>query len=299
MHRSKNSFLEWLVYSLIFFFLYDIIWILVDLPDFLQSVSGLYPELLVDFALCGLFSLSSLYLNRWLFKQQRFWREWQGHRVFVQNGLVLLGFNLLIAGGCELLLSLVAPKLMMQDIWGTSFLFGLIASLVALIHLSMHFSDMIVLKGKENLALQKRYLMLQLDPHFVFNSLSSLAGMIGEDPKMAEDYVVKLSHIYRYILQHIDKKYITLGRRHRLHQVVHRAVQHAIRQRHRPARRRFARRPQRMYSLAESTAYHRECREAQLSAERHRTSCVSWSPGRHARHKEQTAYIPTRPTTRA
>ena len=211
MHRSKNSFLEWLVYSLIFFFLYDIIWILVDLPDFLQSVSGLYPELLVDFALCGLFSLSSLYLNRWLFKQQRFWREWQGHRVFVQNGLVLLGFNLLIAGGCELLLSLVAPKLMMQDIWGTSFLFGLIASLVALIHLSMHFSDMIVLKGKENLALQKRYLMLQLDPHFVFNSLSSLAGMIGEDPKMAEDYVVKLSHIYRYILQHIDKKYITLA----------------------------------------------------------------------------------------
>ena len=75
----------------------------------------------------------------------------------------------------------------------------------------MHFSDMIVLKGKENLALQKRYLMLQLDPHFVFNSFSSLAGMIGENPKMAEDYVVKLSHIYRYILQHIDKEYITLA----------------------------------------------------------------------------------------
>ena len=120
MHRSKNSFLECLVYSLIFFFLYDIIWLLVDLPD------------------CGLFSLSSLYLNRWLFRQRRFWREGQSHRVFVQNGLVVLGFNLPIAGGCELLLSLVA-----------------------LIHLSMHFSDMIVLKGKENLALQKRYLMMQ------------------------------------------------------------------------------------------------------------------------------------------
>lgn len=45
----------------------------------------------------------------------------------------------------------------------------------------------------------------------MFNSLSSLAGMIGENPKMAEDYVVKLSHIYRYILQHIDKEYITLA----------------------------------------------------------------------------------------
>ena len=90
MHRSKNSFHEWLVYSLIFF-LYDIIWLLVDLPDFLQSISGLYPELLVDFALCGLFSLSSLHLNRWLFRQRRFWREGQGHRVFVLNGLVVLG----------------------------------------------------------------------------------------------------------------------------------------------------------------------------------------------------------------
>ena len=28
---------------------------------------------------------------------------------------------------------------------------------------------------------------------------------------MAEDYVVKLSHIYRYILQQIDKEYITLA----------------------------------------------------------------------------------------
>ena len=285
MHRFKNSFLEWLVYSLIFFFLYDIIWLLVDLPDFLQSVNGLYPELLVDFALCGLFSLSSLYLNRWLFRQRRFWREGQNHRVFVQNGLVVLGFNLLIAGGCELLLSLVAPKLMMQDIWGTSFLFGLIASLVALIHLSMHFSDMIVLKGKENLALQKRYLMMQLDPHFVFNSLSSLAGMIGEDPKMAEDYVVKLSHIYRYILQHIDKEYITLAdgtdfiksyigllnMRYDNAIVLHADDLHGDRDE----------------CILSLSLHHRECCEAQLSAERCRASCVSWSPGQHARHKEQ------------
>lgn len=211
MNKSKNYFLEWLIYSLISFFLYDIIWILVDLPDFKQSISDQYTELLVDFVLCGIFSLTSGYLNRWLFRQRLFKREWQGHKVFVLNGLVVLGFNLLIAEGCELLLSLVTPTFIMDDIWETSFLFGLIASLVALIHLSMHFSDMIIRKGKENLALQKRYLMLQLNPHFVFNSLSSLAGMIEEDPKMAEDYVVKLSHIYRYILQHIDKDYITIS----------------------------------------------------------------------------------------
>ena len=62
-----------------------------------------------------------------------------------------------------------------------------------------------------NLTLQKKYLKLQLDPHFVFNSLSSLTGMIEETPKQAEDYVVKLSHTYRYILRHIDCDYTSLS----------------------------------------------------------------------------------------
>lgn len=97
---------------------------------------------------------------------------------------------------------------------------------------------------------------------------------------MAEDYVVKLSHIYRYILQHIDKKYITLAdgtdfiksyiglfnMRYDNAIVLHADDLHGDRNE--------------CILSAESTAYHRECREAQLSAERHRTSCVSWSPGR-------------------
>ena len=65
-----------------------------------------------------------------------------------------------------------------------------------------------VLKGKENLALQKRYLMLQLDPHFVFNSFSSLAGMIGENPKMAEDRLKRRclnNHRLRYKLESENK----------------------------------------------------------------------------------------------
>lgn len=211
IRRCGQPIMEWLAYSLLFFFLYGIIWILADLPDFKLSISEQYRELLADFVLCGIFSLASGYMNRWLFRQQRFKRESQGHHAFVINGLIVLGFNLLIAGGCELVLFFVLPSFPMEGIWGTSFLFGLIASMVALIHLSIHFSDQILRKGKENLALQRRYLMLQLDPHFVFNSLSSLAGMIEESPKMAEEYVVKLSHIYRYILQHIDKDYMTIG----------------------------------------------------------------------------------------
>ena len=61
------------------------------------------------------------------------------------------------------------------------------------------------------MCLQKKYLKLQLDPHFVFNSLSSLAGMIEDEPQRAEEYVVRLSQVYRYMLFNIDQDYITIS----------------------------------------------------------------------------------------
>jgi len=43
-------------------------------------------------------------------------------------------------------------------------------------------------------------LKLQLDPHFLFNNLSTLTSLIEEDQKLAVDYVISLSSIYRYML---------------------------------------------------------------------------------------------------
>lgn len=41
----------------------------------------------------------------------------------------------------------------------------------------------------------------QLNPHFLFNCLNSIRGMIGEDPEHARDMVTRLSNILRYSLQ--------------------------------------------------------------------------------------------------
>lgn len=43
-------------------------------------------------------------------------------------------------------------------------------------------------------------LKLQLDPHFLFNNLSTLTSLIDEDQQLAVDYVINLSSIYRYML---------------------------------------------------------------------------------------------------
>lgn len=201
---------EWLAYTLMFVFLYDVIWALVDFDDFLRTCDGHYIWLLIDFVYCGIFSLVSIMLNRRLFRLDRFQRGVTGYRFVLRNGFVVLVSNLLVAGACELFMNYLAPwGLVADEVWGTSFLFGVIASLMALIHLSLHYSEMVMTKTEEIAALQKKYLKLQLDPHFVFNNLSSLAGMIAERPQMAERYVVKFSHIYRYMLRHIEQDYIT------------------------------------------------------------------------------------------
>ena len=52
----------------------------------------------------------------------------------------------------------------------------------------------------ENALLQLDKLKEKVDPHFLFNSLTSLNGLIEEQPELAKSFVVKLSRVYRYVL---------------------------------------------------------------------------------------------------
>jgi len=54
---------------------------------------------------------------------------------------------------------------------------------------------------QQELALSKfESLKDQIQPHFLFNSFSVLTAIIEEDPKLAVEFVAKLSKIYRYVL---------------------------------------------------------------------------------------------------
>lgn len=51
----------------------------------------------------------------------------------------------------------------------------------------------------------------QISPHFLFNSLNTLAAIIPEDASQAEKFTEKLSDVYRYILQYKDKELVFLN----------------------------------------------------------------------------------------
>ena len=62
-------------------------------------------------------------------------------------------------------------------------------------------------------ALTKAQLTLlknELDPHFMYNALNSLSWLIQKDTDKADNFITKLSEVYRYFLVNKNKEHVTL-----------------------------------------------------------------------------------------
>jgi signal transduction histidine kinase len=55
-----------------------------------------------------------------------------------------------------------------------------------------------------------RALRAQIHPHFLFNTLNSIASLIASDPAEAEDVVTRLAELFRYTLQASDREHSPL-----------------------------------------------------------------------------------------
>ena len=72
-------------------------------------------------------------------------------------------------------------------------------------------------QAQENESLKSAYAIAELEllkerlnPHFLFNSLSSLSGIVREDPVLAQQYINHLSKVFRYALLDQSRHLVTL-----------------------------------------------------------------------------------------
>jgi len=63
---------------------------------------------------------------------------------------------------------------------------------------------------RENLLAKYETLKNQVNPHFLFNNLNTLTGIIEQKPELATDFIKKLSDIYRYVLEQNDKEIVSI-----------------------------------------------------------------------------------------
>lgn len=63
---------------------------------------------------------------------------------------------------------------------------------------------------REKSLMQYHHLRNQVNPHFLFNTLTSLDGLIVTDPELASQFVRHLSKVYRYVLEHAENEVVSL-----------------------------------------------------------------------------------------
>lgn len=90
---------------------------------------------------------------------------------------------------------------------------GLISFLVSLLINNLTEHQRVVLENQqlqsENLLIRYQTLQKQLSPHFLFNSLNTLDGLIGTDDPSAHNYLHRLAATFRYSMQ--DQVEVTLA----------------------------------------------------------------------------------------
>jgi LytS/YehU family sensor histidine kinase len=80
--------------------------------------------------------------------------------------------------------------------WGARWLFGQIKSTIK--------------QKRAKTSIELIHLQSQVSPHFFFNTLNNLYGLIDKDSKKAKDMVLKLSDMMRYSIYDGQKEWVTL-----------------------------------------------------------------------------------------
>jgi two-component system LytT family sensor kinase len=164
-----------------------------------------------------LMAYPNLFMIRFLNKVMP-WSHKTLTRIFVQ-----LGYSVTIAVMVSLIFTLFANALMpyKEDFRGVIVSNALIFSVVNvffmaileawIFYIQSNRSEQKAKHLQEELS-QIKYEVLksQINPHFMFNSLNVLSGMINKDTGKAQQFIDEFSHIYRYVLETIEQPVATL-----------------------------------------------------------------------------------------
>lgn len=198
-----NSFIKnWCIISIATCIFSYIMWGLMDFETFVGT--GLTIEdLCFDIAYCSFYTLFSLWVS--FFLGNIFIRDKISYPRFATHILLILLTNFAWAVAFENIFDSLwhAGN---EVYWDRIYVFGLIATLLTMVNACLYYCSILIKKEKENVVLISNLLRQQTNPHFIFNSINTLADLIEENPVLAESFTLKFSEIYRYVVTHLDNE---------------------------------------------------------------------------------------------
>jgi signal transduction histidine kinase len=91
------------------------------------------------------------------------------------------------------------------------------SAVLCVVAFNLHWRRIFVLQGRERelrdlaVSAQLAALRAQVNPHFFFNCLNSIAQLISTDPVKAEACVERLAEIFRYLLRRTEAEFVPLA----------------------------------------------------------------------------------------
>jgi len=169
---------------------------------------GPRPDVIVGFALFFLYSIALTDLLRREIKRHH-WLDEVSLGVVAKLfgiGAALAAFQTGLIVGISFLFVgyrseyLTDPAMILETLWGITWLNGTWIGLYAAITRRRRQREK---ETRLELALREaelRALEAQINPHFLFNCLNSIRGLVTEDPKLAQDMITRFAALLRYNL---------------------------------------------------------------------------------------------------
>jgi two-component sensor histidine kinase len=193
-----------------------------------------FARALITFIPSALFFSGATYvLWRWLFPHLG--GRSLGAQIAIQTVVTLIAFTVLSVATTEVVVSVLGgpslfgaptgpgkqitftPHDRQMGVWLYAIFPILPTALITLIGYHQYWTRVLALQHREReltelaATAQLAALRAQINPHFLFNSLNSIAQLIRSDPDKAEACVERLAEIFRYILGRAEKEFVPLG----------------------------------------------------------------------------------------
>jgi two-component system, LytTR family, sensor kinase len=216
----KNKWIRWVSFILLaiaFRFLLDVVYSLIyrQYPLFQPFRVYLYAILLVGLVFESIYQVNRIYNRK--FK----WSDNPHKRFFIQ-WLTCLGIGFFFIEGIRWLVAIMFMEVnyvrLLDEVIIMVFVL-IVSTTLVLIDLSMFLLEKwrfslaeLERFKKENAEFRFESLRSQLNPHFLFNSLNTLASLIYENGEKAELFIRELADVYRYILEFRDHELVKVSK---------------------------------------------------------------------------------------
>lgn len=210
MINKKSLVKIWVVLIIVNFFLYDVLWFSLGDEDFSWDNSYSRFEIFSDFIFCCVLSLVSMVVCDILVRHL-------SHKGFISMSqltkiaIISLIINIVIIFTSEYVYAMaVFGGISHADLWDNSYLLAFIATFNTLFYTNQYYSELAMYQYEQAVDYKKRILKAQLNPHFIFNSLNVLAELTRIDAVKAEQFTIRLSRLYYYVLNGLSNDWVSI-----------------------------------------------------------------------------------------